>query len=168
MPILKKIKTPFDVDLFLATTELGICLCDFEGRKNLEIMKEKIEKISKEKFIFGEHFYLKEAKNQLEEYFAKERKNFDLPFHIFGTDFQKKVWEILLKIPYGQTISYQEQAVLSGNPKAQRAVANANGQNSLAIMIPCHRVIGKNGTLRGYGGGLALKKNLLIHEQQNL
>ena len=95
------------------------------------------------------------------EYFSKKRTSFDLPLDPEGTEFQKKTWEILSKIPYGQTISYSEQAKLIGDVKKTRAVGMANSKNPLAIAIPCHRVIGKNGTLTGYAGGINKKKFLL-------
>ena len=101
---------------------------------------------------------------QLKEYFSGERKHFDLPLEIEGTEFQKRVWNELLKIPYGRTISYKELAVRLGDEKVIRAAASANGANPLPIVIPCHRVIGSNGSLIGYGGGLEIKEKLLILE----
>ena len=101
---------------------------------------------------------------QLKEYFSGERKHFDLPLEIEGTEFQKRVWNELLKIPYGKTISYKELAVKLGNEKVIRAAASANGANPLPVVIPCHRVVGSDGTLIGYGGGLEIKEKLLILE----
>ena len=98
---------------------------------------------------------------QLTEYFAGKRKTFDVPLAPHGTSFQKKVWKALLNIPYGQTVSYQDIALTAGNIKACRAVGMANNKNPIAIIIPCHRVIGKNGRLTGYAGGLAVKEKLL-------
>lgn len=98
---------------------------------------------------------------QLKEYFNGERKEFDLPLEIEGTDFNKKVWNELLKIPYGKTISYKELAIRLGDEKVIRAAAKANGDNTLPIVIPCHRVIGSDGSLVGYGGGLKIKEKLL-------
>ncbi len=98
---------------------------------------------------------------QLKEYFSRERKEFDLQLEILGTDFQKKVWNKLQKIPYGETISYGELANRMGNKNLMRAVAAANGANPLPIIIPCHRVIGVDGSLTGYGGGLDVKQKLL-------
>ena len=103
---------------------------------------------------------------QLMEYFEGKRKGFDLPLVLPGTEFQIKVWDQLLTIPFGSTRSYAEQAVAIGNPKAVRAVARANGDNRLAIIIPCHRVIGSDGKLTGYGGGLWRKEWLLAHEKE--
>jgi len=98
---------------------------------------------------------------QLREYFAGTRQNFDLPLKTTGTAFQRKVWETLLDVPFGETISYAELAIRVGKPKAARAVGSANGANRIAIVIPCHRVIAADGTLGGYGGGLDVKQKLL-------
>ncbi|WP_421803745.1 methylated-DNA--[protein]-cysteine S-methyltransferase [Flagellimonas sp.] len=107
---------------------------------------------------------LKDAVEQLEEYFEGNRTVFELQLNPSGTDFQKKVWEALLQIPFGKTISYLELSKQLGDVKAIRAVASANGKNPLWIVVPCHRVIGTNGDLTGYAGGLHRKKWLLEHE----
>jgi O-6-methylguanine DNA methyltransferase len=104
-------------------------------------------------------------KKQFSEYEKGVRKAFDLPLHLIGTDFQKKVWNALLEIPYGETRSYQEIAIRIGNPKAVRAVGGACNRNPIGIIVPCHRVIGKNGSLTGYYGGLSYKVLLLEHEK---
>lgn len=104
------------------------------------------------------------AKTQLDEYFAGERKAFNLMLNPSGTDFQHKVWQELSLIPYGETVSYQEVAIRLGDPKSIRAAATANGKNPLAIIIPCHRVIGSQGEMTGYAGGIQRKKDLLTHE----
>ena len=151
---LKEISTPLGVMIAGATSK-GICMLEYPSRKQRVLAKlsYKIEQ-------FDSHF-IKLLEIQLQEYFHKQRKTFDIPLDIQGTIFQKKVWNALLAIPYGSTISYQEQAQNINQPKATRAVANANGANKISILIPCHRVIGKNGNLRGYGGGLENKKFLL-------
>ncbi len=105
--------------------------------------------------------FLEKVEQQLTEYFSGKRKNFNLPLWVEGTDFQQKVWDELQKIPYGETISYGELARRCGNPKACRAVGMANNKNRIAIIIPCHRVIGINGKLVGYAGGLDIKSKLL-------
>lgn len=110
--------------------------------------------------------FLIEAKNQLDEYFSGKRKIFSLPLSLQGTNFQIQVWEALQTIPYGETWYYGQLAEAVGNPKACRAVGMANHRNPLPILIPCHRVIGKNGSLTGYGGGLDLKEKLLALEQR--
>ena len=103
---------------------------------------------------------------QLIQYFGGERRFFDLPLNQEGTPFQKQVWSELTSIPFGKTISYIELAIKTGDPKATRAVAAANGKNNIAIIVPCHRVIGADKTLVGYGGGLWRKKWLLEHEMK--
>jgi methylated-DNA-[protein]-cysteine S-methyltransferase len=105
-----------------------------------------------------------QTKQQLERYFAKELFDFDIPLNMTGTDFQKTVWQELLNIPYGTTVSYGEMARRLGNPKAMRAVGLANGRNPISIIVPCHRVIGADGGLTGYGGGLPRKRVLLSLE----
>ncbi len=103
----------------------------------------------------------KQTQFQLQEYLAGKRKKFDLPIRFRGTEFQQQTWQTLLSIPYGETRSYSEQAQLIGNPRAVRAVGRANGMNPIAIVVPCHRVIGKSGKLTGYAGGLDIKQFLL-------
>jgi methylated-DNA-[protein]-cysteine S-methyltransferase len=109
-----------------------------------------------------------QAIRQLKEYFAGKRVDFDLPLAPQGTEFQRTVWQRLQEIPYGETISYGELAKRVGNPKASRAVGAANGQNPIPIVIPCHRVIGANGKLTGFGGGLPTKEALLALEAKQL
>jgi methylated-DNA-[protein]-cysteine S-methyltransferase len=111
---------------------------------------------------------LREAVRQLHAYWARELRDFDLPLRPQGTPFQLTVWKQLCAIPYGTTISYGELARRVGNPQGSRAVGLANGSNPIAIVIPCHRVIGSNGKLTGYGGGLPIKEKLLELEQQRL
>jgi methylated-DNA-[protein]-cysteine S-methyltransferase len=111
---------------------------------------------------------LREATRQLCAYFGGELENFDLPLTMQGTPFQLNVWKNLCDIPYGETISYGELACRVGNPKASRAVGLANGSNPVAIIVPCHRVIGSNGKLTGYGGGLPIKEKLLALERRQL
>ncbi len=110
-------------------------------------------------------FCLKECLKQIDEYFNGERKDFFLNLQPAGTDFQKSVWRQLEKIPYGETLTYGEIAGAIGKPSASRAVGSANGRNPIAIIIPCHRIIGSDGSLTGYGGGLWRKEWLLKHER---
>lgn len=107
---------------------------------------------------------LKQAVKELTEYFKGKRTHFDVPLNPTGTEFQKAVWNELTRIPYGETISYQELAIRINKPKAVRAVGAANGKNPLWMIVPCHRVIGKNGSMTGYAGGISLKKKLLLLE----
>lgn len=115
-----------------------------------------------------DHPVLREAERQLGEYFAGERQAFELPLHFHGTDFQKRVWAQLLLIPFGETRSYGEIARALGQPSASRAVGAANGKNPISIVAPCHRVIGTNGALTGFAGGLAAKQKLLALEGSEL
>ncbi|MBL7767136.1 MAG: methylated-DNA--[protein]-cysteine S-methyltransferase [Chitinophagaceae bacterium] len=117
--------------------------------------------------INGKHKILKQATEQFTEYFKGTLRNFDLPLKPIGTPFQQRVWEALKTIPYGQTMSYMQLSEQLGNTKAIRAVAHSNGRNPLAIIIPCHRVIGSNGKLVGYAGGLDRKRWLLNFESVN-
>jgi len=110
---------------------------------------------------------IKNTAQQLDEYFNKKRKIFDIPIKLNGTDFQKKVWNTLLKIKYSEKRSYGEIAAMSGNPKACRAVGMANNRNPIVIIVPCHRVISSDGSLTGYAGGLELKQALLELEAEN-
>jgi methylated-DNA-[protein]-cysteine S-methyltransferase len=111
---------------------------------------------------------LQEAAQQLDEYFAGTRKEFTFPLKQAGSPFQQEVWECLLKIPFGKTISYLQQSKMMNNPLAIRAIASTNGKNDLAIVVPCHRVIGSDGSLTGYAGGLWRKQWLLEHEAKVL
>ena len=116
--------------------------------------------------ICQETTLIKEAHQQLSEYLKGERKSFDLPLRMMGTDFQQRVWNALLKIPYGETRSYKQIAEAIGNPKAVRAVGMANNRNPLLIVVPCHRVIGADGKLVGYGAGIEKKEFLLRLESR--
>ena len=136
---------------------------DYEGDvllrlRTVEPTKERGEPTELTKKVFS----------QLQEYFSGQRQTFDFPYELRGTEFQKKVWAALETIPYGQTRSYREIAQAVGNPKAVRAVGAANGKNPMWIVVPCHRVVGANGTLTGYAGGIDMKRRLLELEQQVL
>jgi AraC family transcriptional regulator of adaptative response/methylated-DNA-[protein]-cysteine methyltransferase len=158
-----RITTPLGPMLAGATDD-GICLFDFAERRMMESIMKRIEHSLGASLIPGEHPLFQILSEQINEYFAGTRKDFDLPLHLIGTEFQKNVWRGLRQIPYGTTKSYKQQSIFLGNEKAIRAVARANGENGIAIIIPCHRVIGENGHLTGYGGGLWRKKWLLEHE----
>lgn len=162
---LKRIETPLGTMLVCATNQ-GICLLEFTDRKMLETELKSIAKLLNAIIIQGYNKYFETLEIELQEYFNGKRKEFSVPLHTPGTDFQNKVWAALQRIPYGQTKSYKEQAITIGNPESVRAVANANGMNRISILIPCHRVIGSNGQLTGYGGGLWRKKYLLELEKK--
>jgi AraC family transcriptional regulator of adaptative response/methylated-DNA-[protein]-cysteine methyltransferase len=147
--------------MLAAATDEGICLLEFVDRRMLETEIEYLSKQLKARFVPGSSKYFDRLNTQLEEYFSGDRKEFDLPLVQPGTPFQQKVWAGLQAIPYGSTQSYKGQAEAIGRPNAVRAVAKANGENRLAILVPCHRVIGANGEMVGYGGGVWRKQYLL-------
>jgi methylated-DNA-[protein]-cysteine S-methyltransferase len=115
-----------------------------------------------------DHVVLIKTEKQLADYFAGKRTEFDLPLDMQGTDFQKKAWRALTKIPYGETVSYREQAKMLGDVKKARPIGQANGKNPISIIVPCHRVVGASGKLTGYGGGLPRKEFLLALERKTL
>ncbi len=139
---------------------------DGKGITNTFIAEERTAKLMEEMVREKTHL-IEKAVMQLEEYLAGVRREFDLPLHLQGTEFQKKVWQALCSIPYGETRSYQQIAAMVGNEKACRAVGMANNRNPVMILVPCHRVIGKNGKLVGYAGGLDMKEALLRLESEN-
>ncbi len=138
-----------------------LCLLDFRYRKMRSAVDGRLQKMLGCEMDEAQDDLLDVAHSQLTEYLEHQRTEFDLPLLTVGTDFQKSVWDTLLKIPYGETTSYLKLAQTMGRDSAVRAIANANGANALAVIIPCHRVIGSNGELVGYGGGLPAKKRLL-------
>ena len=138
-----------------------LCLCDWQVEKHRTHVDDRLRRLLKAEFTDGTSSVIERAVAQLDEYFAGRRKTFDVPLLFVGTDFQKTVWDKLLDIPFGETISYGEMVRQIGRPKSVRAVANANGANAISIFAPCHRVIGSDRTLTGYGGGLAAKEFLL-------
>jgi len=153
-------------DMIAAASSAGICLLEFaEGRIAADDFKE-ISELCDEQVKSGLNWNLWKLRRQIKEYFNGKRKEFSVPLVTKGTEFQEECWHILRKIPYGSTISYQKQADSLNNPEAVRAVAQANGSNRIAIVIPCHRVIGSDGTLVGYSGGLKRKKWLIDHEKK--
>lgn len=160
MIILSEFETALGI-MVAGADDKGICFLEFSDEMNL---RERINSLKSEAEK-GENKFLQELKTQLDEYFVGTRKEFSLPLHPDGTDFQKSVWNELLKIPYGTTMSYMDQSNAMGIPDSIRAIANANSKNKVAILIPCHRVIGTNGSLTGYAGGLKRKKWLLDHER---
>ena len=163
---LARVETPLGQMIAVASSK-GICILEFTDRRMLETQFRQVEKHFQSPVLPGRNKHFGVLKEQLAEYFKGKRKEFEVPLHVVGTPFQKSVWDILMKIPYGKTISYKRQAELLGKPTAVRAVANANGHNRIAVIIPCHRVIGDNGKLVGYGGGLWRKDRLLKLEKSN-
>ena len=148
--------------------EEALYLLEFVDRRGLEREVMRLRNKTKRAIIPGVTAPIRLIESELAEYFEGERQEFKTPLFYLGSPFQKTVWKELKRIPYGETCSYCEIATRIGKPTAFRAVANANGANQLAIMIPCHRVINTNGELGGYGGGLARKKWLIHHERQGI
>jgi AraC family transcriptional regulator of adaptative response/methylated-DNA-[protein]-cysteine methyltransferase len=161
-----RILTPLG-PMFAGAVAEGVCLLEFADRRMLETQLACLRRLYGAEFVPGENPHFKALSAQLEEYFAGRRREFSVSLASAGTAFQERVWTGLRGISYGTTRSYQEQARILGNPLAIRAAARANGDNRIAIIIPCHRVIGKNGKLVGYGGGLWRKQYLLDLERKN-
>jgi AraC family transcriptional regulator of adaptative response/methylated-DNA-[protein]-cysteine methyltransferase len=154
--------------MFGCTTDSGICLLEFIDSTTIDTELKIFTKKLNAPIIEATNKQLDLLQKQLEEYFNGQRKEFTVPVISFGTDFQQSVWKVLQAIPYGSTCSYKNQAELLKKPSAVRAVANANGSNKISILIPCHRVIGNDGNLTGYGGGLWRKKWLLEFEKETM
>jgi len=154
--------------MFAVAGENGLCMLEFTDRRMLEREFKDLCKRLNAVILPGENPYLDQVQTELQEYFCGTRKVFSIPLETPGTDFRKSVWEGLRNIPYGETRSYKDQAIALGKESAVRAVASANGHNRIAIIIPCHRVIGSDGKLVGYGGGLHRKKWLLEFERSEL
>lgn len=165
MILSKEIRSPLGILLAVAVEE-GICLLEFTEKERLELQLTRLKKVFGEDIQPGESRFFHHLEEQLKEYFEGKRKEFDIPLVVLGTDFQKKVWEALHSVVYGKTNSYEAQAIRIGDKNAVRAVAKANGENRIAILIPCHRIVGKSGDLTGYGGGIWRKKFLLELEQK--
>lgn len=157
-------KTPFG-EFILGSCRNQLCLLDYRYRKMRHTIDKRIKQGLDAEYVETEDDLLILTKTQLQQYILGERTEFTLPLLLTGTDFQRKVWERLLTIPYGRTTTYSQLAEDLGQENAIRAVASANGANALAIVVPCHRVVAKNGDLAGYAGGIALKKRLLKLEQ---
>ena len=146
------------INYFCYDTEIGtIKISEKEGK----IIGLVFSDSKKENEIEKETDYIRRTYLQLKEYLSGKRKSFDIEIEMIGTEFQKKVWKELLNIPYGETRSYKDVATAIGNKKACRAVGNANNKNPIAIIVPCHRVVGSNGSMTGYAGGIDIKEKLL-------
>ncbi len=161
-----RIATPLGPMIACATDD-GLCLLEFTDRRMFPLELKDLRRLLKANFLYGTNEHILNLEKQLDEYFDGKRKAFEVPLVTPGSEFQKSVWRQLTTIPYGKTRSYEEQAIAINNLKAIRAVASANGANRIALVIPCHRVIGKDGSLTGYGGGLWRKKWLLDFEKKN-
>ena len=160
------IDTPLGLMRAAATKE-GVCLLEFGEGDSAKNSLDHVSKMLGMPVKEGVNRHLRMLRRQLNEYFRGKRKDFSIKLVTPGTEFQISVWKSLQEIPYGKTISYLDHARILKNPEAVRAVAHANGENRIVIVIPCHRVIGADGNLIGYGGGLERKRWLIDHEKKN-
>ncbi len=152
-------------ELIIGSYNHQLCLCDWRYRKMRATIDKRIQDGLDAKYIEEDSAIIQETQTQLRQYYEGKRTEFDIPLLFVGTDFQKSVWKALLEIPYGKTNTYLELSKKMDNEKAIRAVASANGANAISIIVPCHRIIGSDGSLVGYAGGLNAKKKLLIIEK---
>jgi len=162
-----RIETPLGPMLAGATAS-GICLLEFVDRRMIETQLERLRKLFRAALVPGSSPHFESLSDELRRYFEGGLRRFATPLDMRGTPFQQRVWSALLTIPYGETRSYAEQARIVGDPSAVRAVARANGDNRIGVVIPCHRVVGSDGSLTGYGGGLWRKRWLLDLERKAL
>jgi methylated-DNA-[protein]-cysteine S-methyltransferase len=153
-------KTPFG-EMLLGSFEEKLCIADWRYRKMRNEIDNRIKQGLKAEYHLETSKIIEETISQLNEYFKGERKEFEIPLYFVGTDFQKSVWDALVQIPFGKTDTYLGLSKKLKNEKAIRAVASANGANAISIIVPCHRIIGSDGSLVGYAGGLPAKKKLL-------
>ncbi|MBC6410933.1 MAG: methylated-DNA--[protein]-cysteine S-methyltransferase [Ekhidna sp.] len=161
-----RIPTPLG-PMIAGVTDEGLCLLEFTDRKMLETQINVLKKRMGAEMVTGHHSLIDLVSGQLSEYFEGKRKAFEVSLVVPGTAFQQKVWTTLVQIPFGITRSYKQQANVVGDINAVRAVARANGENRISIIIPCHRIIGSDGSTVGYGGGIQRKQWLLKHEFEN-
>lgn len=162
--VIQRLLTPLGPMVAGASDE-GLALLEFGDRRMLETQIRRLRGHLGCHFVLGRHPIIEQTERELAEYFEGTRKNFDVPLVLPGTPFQRAAWEALLEIPFGETRTYEGQARLIGRTGAQRAVGRANGDNRIAIIVPCHRVVRTGGALSGYGGGLWRKRWLLDHEK---
>ena len=148
-------------EMLLGSYEGKLCIADWKYRRMRTTIDKRLEKGLNAEYVEESSDVIEDTILQMTEYFEGKRKAFNIPLLMVGTDFQKSVWQGLIKIPYGTSASYLELSKNIGNEKAVRAVASANGANAISILIPCHRIIGSKGDLVGYAGGLPAKKKLL-------
>jgi len=164
--VTRKITMPFG-EMLAGATNKGICLLEFTDTNRVEMQLPRLEKNFSAKITEGDSPFFDQLKDELQQYFSGELQHFNIPLDTKGTTFQMQAWDALLKIPYGETRSYLEQAKSIDKPKAFRAVASANRNNRISIIIPCHRVIAKDGGLAGYGGGIDRKEFLINLEKKH-
>lgn len=160
---IQRFKTSYG-ELILGSHNKQLCLCDWQDRNKRDAVDSRLKSGLKAEFVERDDSVLMETRRQLEEYFNHTRKIFDIPLLMVGSPFQKKVWTQLLRVPFGKTWSYLQLAENISDRNAVRAVAGANAANAISIIIPCHRIIGSNGKLVGYAGGMRAKADLLSLE----
>lgn len=163
----RELDTPLG-PMYAVADDEGLMLCEFSDRPMLPTQRQRIAELFPGELRAGTHPVLDQAERELAEYFAGEREMFEIPLRLHGTTVQREVWNALLEIPFGTTTSYGTIADRIARPGAARAVGRANGDNRIAIIVPCHRVINADGSLSGYGGGKHRKRWLLKHEQRGL
>lgn len=163
----KNITTPLG-PIAIGSFDDKICFLEFYLPERYKEMSGKLRKVFDAELVEGTNDVIEQAGKELQEYFAGKRKKFTVPLDLRGTEFELKIWDQLLKIPYGQVCSYSDIARRIKNPKSVRAVGGANHSNPVAIIVPCHRVVGKNGSLTGYGGGMDKKRLLLDLESGSI
>jgi methylated-DNA-[protein]-cysteine S-methyltransferase len=166
------------INIQLRETEIGevvlgsfrgkLCLLGFRSREMARTVDDRIKKALNAEFVERDDEILEKTRTQLDEYLQGRRREFDMPLLMVGTDFQRRVWQALTRVPYGATSTYGQIAEAIGSQKAVRAVGNASSVNPISIIVPCHRIIGGDGGLVGYGGGLSVKRRLLELERSNL
>ena len=156
------------VELIMGVYDGKLCLLDYLHRAKRSTIDNRLQKGLSAKYKECENALHKEVAKELDEYFKGQRQSFTTPLLLIGSEFQKSVWQTLLTIPYGTTKSYKAQAQILGDSKKVRAVANANGANAIAIIVPCHRVVASDGSLGGYAGGIETKVKLLDIEQNHV
>jgi len=161
----QQIQTPLGPMIAVAA-DRGLALCEFSDRPMLPTQFRRLESLLGGEVIEHRHEHLDQARRELDEYFSGQRQEFSVPLVLDGSTFQQLVWQELRRIPCGRTTSYEVIARAIGRPNAARAVGRANGDNRLAIIVPCHRVINADGSLSGYGGGRRRKRWLLAHEER--
>lgn len=153
-------------ELLLGSVEDKLCLCDWTNSSRAASNRRRVARLLSADFVVGGSDVLSQTATQLDEYFAGERREFDVPLRLVGSEFQQRVWNALLTVPYGERYTYLYIAHRASKPKAARAVAQAIGTNAVSILVPCHRIIGSDGSLTGYAGGVEAKQWLLDLERR--
>ena len=155
-------------EMILGEFEGKLCMADWRHRKMRDAVDKRLQSKLNAQYVEQDSLILEQTRIELSEYFSGDRKEFDVPICFAGSDFQKSVWQALVEIPFGKTRTYLQLSRQLGDEKAIRAVAAANGANAISIIVPCHRIIGSDGSLIGYAGGVSTKKKLLQLERADV